>query len=77
VNNARDRPSDVAIDGFRLSLLGLVPDIQLLVLELEAVDGVDPTDEKALRRIGRVGAVGGAAGGGVESSANSSLIGEE
>src|SRR5512133_4266849 len=33
-----------------MNLLYLAPDIQLRVLELEAVDGVEPTNEKAMRR---------------------------
>lgn len=34
-----------------LNLLSLAPDIQLSVLQMEAVDGVEPTNEKALRKI--------------------------
>ena len=37
-----------------LSLLYLAPDVQLQVLEMEAVDGVEPTYENALREIAAV-----------------------
>jgi hypothetical protein len=37
-----------------LNLLCLAPDIQLQVLEMEAVDGVEPTNEKALRRVAKL-----------------------
>lgn len=39
-----------------LDLLRLVPDIQVTVLELEAVDGVEPMPERTLRAVARAGA---------------------
>lgn len=36
-----------------LDLLLLAPDLQLAVLEMEAIDGVEPSSERPLRRIAR------------------------
>jgi len=38
-----------------LDLLLLAPDIQVRVLELEAIDGVEPMSERALRAVAHVG----------------------